>query len=232
MMAFMFSGVGYAAGNKVKARSKLQQKRLKINPMTDNESAWIANIETDVYRAGTFENITVGYSANNGWDISLSLLNAQVLGNNNQFQGNTFFNIAKTFDINNDFSITAGTQNGIALANVQPQLWFNFNFLDNRYDVTPWLLLHGGPYLANAAITGTSRQVGFLTGAEITFIQNKLSLQMDYISGHHSLSGATVNMLFNITPRCQIYMGVLVPEQNSGNEFAGIIGFNLSTHNL
>jgi len=139
----MFSGVGYAAGNKVKARSKLQQKRLKINPMTDNESAWIANIETDVYRAGTFENITVGYSANNGWDISLSLLNAQVLGNNNQFQGNTFFNIAKTFDINNDFSITAGTQNGIALANVQPQLWFNFNFLDNRYDVTPWLLLHG-----------------------------------------------------------------------------------------
>jgi hypothetical protein len=232
MMAFMFSGVGYAAVKKVKAKSKLHQKRLKINPITDYESAWIANIETDVYQAGTFENITVGYSANDGWDISLSLLNTQMLGNNNQFQGNTFVNIAKTFDINNDFSITAGTQNGVALANVQPQLWFNFNFLDNRYDVTPWLLLHGGLYLANAAITGTSRQVGFLTGTEITFIQNKLSLQMDYISGHHSLSGATVNMLFNITPRCQIYMGVLVPEQNSGNEFAGIIGFNLSTHNL
>jgi hypothetical protein len=55
---------------------------------------------------------------------------------------------------------------------------------------------------------------------------------MDYISGHHSLSGASVNMLYNITPRCQIYMGVLVPEQDSGNEFAGILGFNLSTHKL
>ncbi|WP_411727549.1 hypothetical protein [Methyloglobulus sp.] len=115
---------------------------------------------------------------------------------------------------------------------MQPQLWFNFTFLDNRYDLTPWLLLHGGSYLANAAITGTSWQVGFLAGAEKTFIQNKLSLQMGYISGHHSLSGSIVNMLFNITPRCQIYMGVLVPEQDSGNEFAGIIGFNFSTHNL
>jgi hypothetical protein len=138
IIAFMFSGVGFAAAKTVKAKSKLQQKRLKINPMTDYESAWIANIETDVYRAGTFENITLGYSAYNGWDISLSLLNTQVLGNNNQFQGNTFINIAKTFDINNDFALTIATQNGVALANVQLQLWFNFNFLDARYNVTPW----------------------------------------------------------------------------------------------
>lgn len=237
MMAFLFSSAAFPATNKAKVkskptRSKLQQKRLKINPMTDYEGAWIANIETDVYRAGTFENITLGYSSNNGWDISLSLLNTQVLGNNNHFQGNTFLNIAKTFEISNDYAITLGTQNGVDLVNARPQLWFNFSFLDNRFDPTPWLLLHGGPYLANAAITGTSQQVGFLAGTEITFIQNKLSLQMDYISGHHSLSGANVSMIYNLTPRCQIYLGVLVPEQNSGNEFAGIMGFNFSTHNL
>lgn len=232
MIAFMFSAVGHAAVNKVKAKSKSQQRRLKINPMTDYESAWAINLETDVYQAGTFENINLGYSANNGWDFNLSLLNTQVLGSNNQFQGDTFINITKTFDINNDFSIAVGTQNGVALVNVKPQLWFNFTFLDNRYDVTPWLSIHGGPYLANAAITGTSRQIGFMTGTEITFIPHKLSLEMDYISGHHSLSGAAVNLLFNITPRCQIYMGVLVPEQRSGNEFAGIVGFNFSTHNL
>lgn len=237
MMAFLFSGAAFPATNKAKVkskptRSKLQQKRLKINPMTDYEGTWIANIETDVYRAGTFENLTLGYSSHNGWDFSLSLLNTQVLGSNNHFQGNTFLNIAKTFEINDDYAITLGTQNGAALVNARPQLWFNFSFLDNRFDPTPWLLLHGGPYLANAAITGTSQQVGFLAGTEITFIQNKLSLQMDYISGHHSLSGANVSMIYNLTPRCQIYLGVLVPEQNSGNEFAGIMGFNFSTHNL
>jgi len=92
--------------------------------------------------------------------------------------------------------------------------------------------MHGGPYLANAALTGTSRQIGFMTGTEITFIQDKLSLQMDYVSGHHSLSGATVNLLLNITSRFQMYVGVSVPEQNSNNEFAGIVGFNLSTKKL
>jgi hypothetical protein len=185
-----------------------------------------------VYRIGIFENIVLGYSAKNGWDFSLSLLNAQILGPNKLFLGDSFVNIAKTFTPNDELSIIIGSQNGVDMVNQKPQLWFNYTYLDNRYDVTPWLLLHGGAYIANAALTGTSRQVGFITGTEITFIQNKLALQMDYISGHQSLSGATVNMLVNIMPQWQMYMGVSVPEQNSGNEFAGIIGFNLSTKNL
>jgi hypothetical protein len=55
---------------------------------------------------------------------------------------------------------------------------------------------------------------------------------MDYTSGHQAVSGAAVNMLWTVTSRCQLYMGVYVPEQNSDNEFAGIIGFNLSTKNF
>ncbi len=232
MGCLLYSGVGYAVDSKHKEKPHRQQKRLKVNPVTDEGDAWTANAETNIYRAGTFENIVVGYSAVNGWDYSLSLLNTQVLGPNKQFQGDSFFNIAKTFTINDDISIVVGSQNGLALVNLHPQLWYDFTYLDNRYDVTPWLLIHGGPYIANAALTGTSHQIGFMTGTEITLIENKLALQMDYISGHHSLSGATVNMLLNITPRYQLYMGVSVPEQNSGNEFAGIIGFNVSTKNL
>ncbi|WP_031437427.1 hypothetical protein [Methylobacter tundripaludum] len=228
----MYSGVDYAADSQHKTKSHRQQKRLKINPVTDKEDAWTANAETDVYRAGTFENIVVGYSAIHGWDFSLALINTQILGGNKQFQGDTFFNVAKTFTVNDDLSIVAGSQNGLAMVNLQPQLWYDYTYLDNRYDVTPWLLIHAGPYIANAALTGTSRQIGFMTGTEITLIQDRLSLQMDYISGHHSLSGATVNMLLNITSRFQLYMGVSVPEQNSGNEFAGIVGFNVSTKRL
>jgi hypothetical protein len=228
----IYSGVNYAADNQHKTKSHRQQKRLKINPVTEEEDAWTANAETDVYRAGTLQNITVGYSAIHDWDFSLALINTQIFGPNKQFQGDLFFNIAKTFTVDDDLSIVAGSQNGLAMVNLQPQLWYDYTYLDNRYDVTPWLLMHGGPYLANAALTGTSRQIGFMTGTEITFIQDKLSLQMDYISGHHSLSGATVNMLLNITSRVQMYMGVSVPEQNSGNEFAGIVGFNLSTRKL
>lgn len=231
-LAFISNETCHAAVKNNKTKSKLHQKRLKINPLTDTDGAWVVNLETDVYQLGTFENLTAGYSASDGWDISLSLLNTQVSGNRSHFQGNTFLNIAKTFDVNKDYSITVGVQNGIALADVPSRTWFNFDFLDNRYDVLSWFSIHAGPYLANAAITGKSRHVGFLTGVEFDFIANKLSLQMDYISGHHSLSGANINLLYNITPRWQIYLGVLVPETHSGNEFAGIIGFNLSTHKL
>jgi hypothetical protein len=233
MGGLMFSSIGYAVSTKPlkqkQTQKQKQQRRLKINPITEDEDAWMANAETDVYRVGSFENITLGYSAKNGWDLNLLLVNSQILGSNKQFQGDMFFNIAKTFAINPVLSITVGLQNGIAVANQQPHLWFNYTFLDGRYDVTPWLLLHGGSYFANASLTGTARQVGFITGTEITFIPHQLSLQMDYVSGHQSLSGATVNMLLNLTPHWQMYMGVYVPEQNSGNEFAGLIGFNLST---
>jgi len=40
-------------------------------------------------------------------DVSLALLNTQIIGSNKQFQGETFLNIAKTFDVTRDFSIIA-----------------------------------------------------------------------------------------------------------------------------
>jgi hypothetical protein len=228
----MCSHIGYAAVKTAKAKSTKKQKRLKINPVTDEGDAWTANAETAIYRAGTFENLSVGYSTSNGWDLSLSLVNIEIIGPNKLFQGDTFINIAKTFPIYPDFSIVVGSQNGVALFNSHPQLWFNYNYLDGRYDVTPWLSMHLGSYLANSALTGTARQVGLTVGTEIGIIPHKLALQMDYTSGHQAVSGAAVNMLWTVTSRCQMYMGVYVPEQNSGNEFAGIIGFNLSSKNF
>lgn len=233
IFSFSFCGSSVLAKTKPRAEeAHSTQKRLKVKAMTSYEGAWVANFETDVYQAGTFENISFGYSTKNGWDVSLSLLNVQIIGNHNRFQGEPFINLAKTFVVNQAYSVTLGSLNGMMVASTQPNSWMNFSFLDNSYDIMPWLNLHGGPYLANAAITTTVRQVGFLTGIEIGIIPDKLALHMDYISGHHALSGANVNMLYNLSPLCQIYLGVLVPEQNSGNEFAGVLGFNLSSHQL
>ncbi|MGZ5049905.1 MAG: hypothetical protein ACXWF8_06165 [Methylobacter sp.] len=220
------------ANNSKKAKAHKAQKRLQINPVTDEDNAWAFNTESSIYRAGTFQNIVIGYSALHDWDFSLSLINTQILGANKQFQGDSFFNVAKTFNLDEDFSIVAGTQNGLAMVNVEPQLWYSYSYLDNRYNAAPWLLLHAGPYLANAALTGTTQQVGFITGTEITLVPNKLALQMDYLSGHNALSGATVNMLVNVTSRFQMYLGVAVPERDTGNEFAGIVGFNWSNKAL
>jgi hypothetical protein len=239
----LFGGTSYAATTVIghKAQSATSEKsnkavhkvkRIKINAVTDEDDAWVGNVETNIYRAGTFENVQVGYSASNDWDFALSMLNTQVIGPNKYFQGDTFFSIAKTLALAKDVSFVIGSQNGLTLFNTQPRQWYNYNYLDLRYDVVPELMIHAGPYFANKALTNTVRKIGYLTGAEITFIPNQLALQMDYISGHHSLSGATVNMLVNITTHSQVYFGVYVPEKDSGNEFSGIVGFNLSTKRL
>lgn len=227
------SHISYAVDSQHKSKTKShQQKRLKTIPDTVEEDAWYGNLETNIYDDRSFENITLGYSANNGWDISLSLVNMQMLGANKQFQGTTFLNIGKTFAVTEDYSIIASSQNGVSLVNTQPQLWYSFSSLDNRYHLMPELAVHGGVYLANSALTGTVRQVGFIAGTEITLVENALALQMDYVSGHHSLSGGFVNMLFNLSPKFQVYLGVYIPEQDSGNDFSGTLGFNFSSKNL
>ena len=226
------SGAANGAGKREKVKQESRQRRLKINPITEADGAWAVNTESNIYRAGTFQNLTFHYSAHNGWDAGVSLLNVEIIGGNKNFQGDTFINLAHTFNLNDVISVTAASQNGLALAHVHPRTWFNFNFIDGRFDLMPRLSMHGGVYLANKAITGTSRQVGFLAGAELMLVENQLSLQMDYLSGRHSLSGANVSMAYNLTPECQFYLGVLVPAHHSGNEFAGIVGFNLATHPL
>ena len=99
------SPAGYTAESTHKNKTESHpQKRLKTIPAIVEEEAWSANVETNIYDNSTFENITLGYSTSNGWDFSVSLVNAQILGANKQFQGDTFFNIAKTLSFNEDFS--------------------------------------------------------------------------------------------------------------------------------
>lgn len=213
-------------------KSNTTQKRLIVNAMTDYEGAWVANVETDIYQLGTYENFTFGYSAKNDWDFSVSLLNVQIAGSNLSFQGEPFVNTAKTFVFTSQLEITLGSLNGFTSGTVGPTQWLAFNFIDFQYVPVAGIEIHGGPYLANKAITGTSRQAGFQTGIEIDLLGDRLALNMNYISGHQSLSGANVNLTFNMTPLFQVYLGVLVPEANSGNEFAGVVGFNYSSHPL
>lgn len=208
------------------------QKRLIVNAMTDQEGAWVANAETNIYRSGTFENVTFGYSAKNDWDVNLSLLNVQIAGSNLSFQGEPFLNTTKTYQLNSGLELALGTLNGFTPGTAGPVQWLYFHFIDFQYTPFEGIELHGGPYLANKAITGTSRQIGLQTGIEIDLLADRLALNMDYISGEHALAGANVNLTVNLTPLFQVYLGVLVPEANSGNEFAGIVGFNFSSHRL
>jgi hypothetical protein len=77
-------------------------------------------------------------------------------------------------------------------------------------------------------MSGTTDVLGYLPGITLNLIDNILILQADYYSGQSSLSGAVVNLQYQ-EKYFSTYIGVGVPETNSGNEFYGILGVSLSS---
>ena len=110
--------------------------------------------------------------------------------------------------------------------------WQNFDYSLALFQVNGFMSIRAGFYWANRAMSGTTDVLGYLPGITLNLIDNTLSLQADYYSGQSSLSGAVINLQYQASSYFQTYIGVGVPETNSGNEFYGIWGFSLSSKGL
>ena len=145
------------------------------------------------------------------------------------FQADTFINVSKTFKINQSLGVIIGSQNGTYLsASSSPMQWQNLDYSLALYQVNSFMSIRGGMYWANHIMSGTTDVLGYLPGITLNLIDNTLTLQADYYSGQSSLSGAVVNLQYQ-AKYFSTYIGVGVPETNSGNEFYGILGFSLSS---
>lgn len=81
-----------------------------------------------------------------------------------------------------------------------------------------------GPYWANPAMSTVGNYVG--TAVNVGWkLSNQLRIEGSWYSGKTNLSGAIINMYYSIFPDTDVYVGVQIPEANSGNEFAGNVGF-------
>jgi hypothetical protein len=207
-------------------------KKLNTKPNLTGEDAWTYNAETDIYRGTVYLSQGVTYSAKYGWDFGLASYNTPLYGGGAQnYENDTYLSLAKTFIIDPKDVIIVGTQAGTTFATAHREMHL-FHFANFRRDLTPWLTTYVGPYYANANLTTTVDQVGFMTGFVGKIFPGTLHIQGDYVSGHQNVSGASVNLQWYVKPEIQLYTGVIVPERDSGNEFAGVIGFNVSTKSL
>lgn len=213
--------------SKVKTHSKVNVARTINN---QKQQALTFNSEADIYRTGTAANFSVNY-VNDGWSVGLSMYNIQFIGplaSDNNFQKSPFINLSKIFTIDELTSVQIGTQIGTVLVDVKPRPLYNFNYLLANRTLFEGLDIQAGMYHANKYITNSVGTLGYIVGTEIVFIPTILTFQATYVSGHNNVSGANINLLYNVTNNIQPYIGVGVPEKNSGNEFYGIVGINLS----
>lgn len=222
--------------------SKSHNKEASLNkvdttPNLEDADVFSLTSEANLYRNSLYENFDIDFSAKSGWDIQLSSYNVPVYqdpGLDQPFLADTFINVSKTFKINQALGFIIGSQNGTYLSSSAsaPAQWQNLDYSQALYQLNHFMAIRAGMYWANRNMSGTTDVLGYLPGFTLNVIENTLTFQADYYSGQSSLSGAVVNLQYQAAKYFQTYMGVGIPETNSGNEFYGLLGFTLSSKGL
>jgi len=237
--SFLYGGFP-ALSHAGKSKSSKSHKKASLNKVDTTPNLQDTNVltltsEANLYQSSLYENFDIDFSSTGGWDIQLSTYNVPVYRDPDivqPYQADTFINVSKTFKINQSLGVIVGSQNGTYLsASSSPMQWQNLDYSLAMYQISSFMSIRGGMYWANHSMSGTTDVLGYLPGITLNLIDNNLILQADYYSGHSSLSGAVVNLQYQ-AKYFSTYIGVGVPETNSGNEFYGILGFSLSSKGI
>jgi hypothetical protein len=204
-------------------------RKIDTTPNIRNQDVWTFTLESNTYRGTVYLNPVLDFSSKDGWDIQIASYNIPVYGGGAQnFEWDSYINLSKTFDISKQFKAIIGTQNGTTALDQTHQL-HNVEYGLIVYQPTPTSNIHAGSYWANKALTVTTDILGYTAGFSFEPVKNTITIQGDYFSGSNNVSGAIVNVWYRFVPQVQIYVGVGVPETNSGNEFYGTVGFSLAS---
>lgn len=224
VILMLISGVAHAKGAKGK-------QKINIHPsQVDNDSVTLTT-EANIYYGTLYLNTSLAYSDASGWDISLSSQNIPLSGGGAQnFQEDTYFNLSRTFHFAEGHATTFGTQTGYQFYQQPIGKIHLFDFIDHEYTVFPFMKLHAGGFWVNSALSTLTEYVGAMTGIKLMYAD--WMIQADYFGGHTNVSGGVFNLNYYWLNNLATYIGVGVPERNSGNEFYGIIGFSLSNSSL
>jgi hypothetical protein len=202
--------------------------RIRVTPDFDNPGFSMAS-ELNIYRGALYTNIMADYLTEDGWDLGVYSFNIPITGaaSANGRQYDTYINLTKFFYPTESLIFGVGTQNGTNFSGGGRQL-HNFDFAQMTYELGGWAKLTAGTYYVNDSLSQSRQNVGALVGIDIMYEPGVFWTEMDWFSGDNNLSGAVVNNYWQATQIVALYAGLQVPAAQSGNAFAGIVGFALS----
>jgi len=209
----------------VNVNAKGNRKVKVLNDITDT-SLTTLTFENNIYNGAVYDNTSIIHTTSSGLNIGISSMNIPIIGGGAQnYENDTYIVASKTFEIVDEtYNLTIGSQNGYTLPN--PSKLHSFEFIDNQISldeiIDKDIDIHFGLYHVNKELSTISQTLGSMCGFEYKFAS--FSLQADYFSGHNNLSGANINTFYNFTDEYAVYLGVIIPEKNSGNDYAGVIG--------
>lgn len=190
----------------------------------ENPHKLIVGNEFNVYRNTLYENAFLQYYSTN-YVIGLQSLNIRMDGVQMQnYEMDSYINGSYKFDLTDNLSTEIGSKIGTNFSNTSAsQQLHTSSFIDLGYQINEQLSIHAGSYYVNNSLA--TKHQPFNAQAGLKYKYNNIIVLADYYSGSNNLSGAVINIAYQLLPRFRPYVGIQVPETNSGNEFAGNIGF-------
>ena len=191
-----------------------------------NETNSLVN-ELNFYQGTLYNNIFLDVDIQN-YDVGVSLQNIPIYGGNIQnYDYDGYFNLSKDFNYNN-LKLTFGTQLGTNLYFIKKckHSLHEFSYINSLLNLNK-IKLNLAFYHVNTSLATKPENYGFFCGIDLTLIENYATIQAQYISGHNNVSGTTINLKLINNKKFQPYVGVYVPETNSGNEFYGTFGLSM-----
>lgn len=168
-------------------------------------------------------NATIGYSFDFGLTVQAATYNCPIFGGGAQnFECDTYINIIQRFNLTEHFGVNIGSQNGTVFGAL-PQ-WHHVDFGLLSYQVTNDIEIHSGSYFVNSYLATIPVDVIDVTTGFVVKFNEKFSWEMDYFGGHNNLSGAQLNWFYK-----SYYLGVIIPESGSGNQYAGVVGMRITS---
>lgn len=164
-----------------------------------------------------YNTVTLEYASKSGLSVQLANYNCPWYGGGAQnLECDAYVNLSQTIKLAQHWSAMLGSQNGTVFAG--PSQWHNADYGLIVYNIDKVINLHAGPYFADKTLALTTNVVGYTYGFSVSYSAN-IRIEADYFSGHYNVSGANVNFFYG-----EYFAGIIVPEHNSGNEFAGVLG--------
>lgn len=157
------------------------------------------------------------------WSYGIQIVNLRLYGDQVQnYENDTYVNLSRKFTYQN-FVLEVGAQAGYNFSSDSTKKLHATSFVDLNYSIVDDLSIHFGGYCVNDELATKHQPYNFQTG--IKYKVDKFIITGDYYSGSNNLSGAIVNVYYQWFDNFRPYIGIIVPEKNSGNEFVGTFGF-------
>ena len=210
------------------------QRKIDTTPITDIDK-WVLQTELNYYHIPNqisqntgnilptdtyYINATISRQIRTGTVIQVGTYNCPLAGGGAQnYECDTYINLSQNIPIYREWSALIGSQNGTVFKG--PLAWHNADYGLLEYNLSSTINIHAGTYFVDKDLSLTTNKIGYTTGISMEYMDWKF--EGDYFNGSTNISGANVNIFWK-----QYYIGVLVPEHNSGNNFSGVTGFKIA----